>query len=56
MSNTEEELTPEQAQAVLMFQIEQKIRFAIADQVEKKFHGSYHGASHDIANYIRNSA
>jgi hypothetical protein len=56
VSNTEEELTPEQAQAVLMFQIEQKIRFAIADQVEKKFHGSYHGASHDIANYIRNSA
>ena len=56
MSNTEEELTPEQAQAVLMFQIEQKIRFAIAEQVEKKFHGSYHGASHDIANYIRNSA
>lgn len=51
----EKKLTPEQAQQVLLFQIEQKLRFAIADQVEKKFHGTYHGASHDIAKFIRNS-
>ena len=50
----EQKLTPEQAQAVLLFQIEQKLRFIIAKQVEEKFHGSYHGASHDIAEYIRN--
>lgn len=52
----EKELTPEQAQAILLFQIEQKLRFAIAKQVEQKFHGMYHGASHDIAQYIRNMA
>jgi hypothetical protein len=56
MSNTTEELTPEQAQAVLLFQIEQKLRFIIADQVEKKFHGTYHNESHDIAQFIRNIA
>ena len=50
----DQKLTPEQAQAVLLFQIEQKLRFVIADQVEKKFHGSYHDASHDIAQFIRN--
>jgi hypothetical protein len=50
----DQKLTPEQAQAVLLFQIEQKLRFIIAKQVEEKFHGSYHGASHDIAEYIRN--
>ncbi len=50
----DQKLTPEQAQAVLLFQIEQKLRFIIAKQVEEKFHGSYHGASHDIAKYIRN--
>jgi hypothetical protein len=55
MDNEEYHLTPEQAQAILLFQIEQKLRFAIADQVEKKFHGTYHGASHDIAKFIRNS-
>jgi hypothetical protein len=49
-----QKLTPEQEQAVLLFQIEQKLRFVIAKQVEEKFHGSYHGASHDIAKYIRN--
>jgi hypothetical protein len=49
-----QKLTPEQAQAVLLFQIEQKLRFVIAKQVEEKFHGSYHGASHAIAEYIRN--
>jgi hypothetical protein len=50
----DQKLTPEQAQAVLLFQIEQKLRIIIAKQVEEKFHGSYHGASHDIAEYIRN--
>jgi hypothetical protein len=55
VNNDEYKLTPEQAQQVLLFQIEQKLRFAIADQVEKKFHGTYHGASHDIAKFIRNS-
>lgn len=54
MDSDQQELTPEQAQAVLLFQIEQKLRFFIADQVEKKFHGTYHGASHAIAEYIRN--
>jgi hypothetical protein len=54
--NEEQKLTPEQAQAVLLFQIEQKLRFVIAKQVEQKFHGTYHGASHDIANFIRNMA
>lgn len=52
----EQKLTPEQAQAILLFQIEQKLRFVIAKQVEEKFHGMYHGASHDIAQYIRNTA
>jgi hypothetical protein len=56
MDSDQQTLTPEQAQAILLFQIEQKLRFAIADQVEKKFHGTYHGASHDIARFIRNSA
>lgn len=56
MSNREEQLTTEQAQAILLFQIEQKLRFAIAKQVEDKFHGMYHDASHIIAQYIRNSA
>ena len=56
MDSDQQQLSPEQAQAVLLFQIEQKLRFAIANQVEQKFHGTYHGASHDIANYIRNSA
>lgn len=49
-----EQLTPEQLQAVLLFQIEQKIRAQIAKQVEQKFHGMYHNASHDIAHYIKN--
>jgi hypothetical protein len=56
MDSDQQQLTPEQAQAILLFQIEQKLRFAIANQVEQKFHGTYHGASHDIANYIRNMA
>ena len=51
-----QKLTPEQAQAILLFQIEQKLRFVIAKQVENKFHGMYHNASHDIAQFIRNSA
>jgi hypothetical protein len=51
-----EELTPEQRQAILLFQIEQKLRFAIANQVEEKFHGIYHNESHVIAQFIRNMA
>jgi hypothetical protein len=50
----EQELTPEQAQAVLLFQIEQKLRVQIANQVELKFHGKYHNESHEIAQFIRN--
>ena len=53
--NNEQKLTPKQAQEILLFQIEQKLRVHIANQVEKKFHGTYHGASHDIAKFIRNS-
>ena len=56
MDSDQQKLTPEQAQAVLLFKIEQKLRFVIANQVEKKFHGSYHDASHDIAEFIRNMA
>jgi len=56
MDSDQQHLTPEQAQAVLLFQIEQKLRFVIANQVENKFHGSYHDASHDIAQFIRNMA
>jgi len=54
--NEDQKLTPEQAQVILLFQIEQKLRFVIAKQVEEKFHGSYHNASHDIAQFIRNMA
>ena len=54
MDSDQQKLTPEQAQAILLFQIEQKLRFAIAKQVENKFHGMYHNASHDIAQFIRN--
>jgi hypothetical protein len=57
ISETSEiKLTPEQAQAILIFQIEQKIRNRIALQVESKFHGMYHDASHVIGNFIRNMA
>ena len=56
MDSDQQHLTPEQAQAILLFKIEQKLRFMIAEQVEKKFHGSYHNASHDIAQSIRNTA
>lgn len=51
----DQQLTPEQAQAILLFQIEQKLRARIAKQVENKFHGMYHNASHDIAKFIRSS-
>jgi hypothetical protein len=54
--NEDQKLTPEQAQAILLFKIEQKLRLVIAKQVEEKFHGSYHNASHDIAQFIRNMA
>jgi len=56
MSDTTEKLTAEQAQAVLLFQIEQKLRLIIANQVEEKFHGIYHNESHVIAQFIKNSA
>ena len=52
----EEKLTPEQVQAILLFQIEQKLRNTIALQVESKFHGKYHNESHEIAQFIRNMA
>jgi len=55
MNSDQQQLTSEQAQAILLFQIEQKLRAKIANQVENKFHGMYHNASHDIAQYIRNS-
>ena len=54
IENKKKKLTPEQAQAILLFQIEQRLRNHIALQVEHKFHGSYHNASHDIAQFIRN--
>ena len=54
--NNEQQLTPEQAQEILLFQIEQKLRAHIAKQVEEKFHGMYHDESHVIAQYIRNMA
>jgi hypothetical protein len=56
MDSDHQKLSPEQAQSILLFQIEQKLRFAIAKQVENKFHGMYHNASHDIAQFIRHSA
>jgi hypothetical protein len=56
MTNTPEELTSEQKQAILLFQIEQQLRAHIATQVEQKFHGKYHNESHEIAQFIRNSA
>lgn len=52
----DQKLTSEQVQAILLFQIEQKLRLVIANQVEQKFHGMYHNASHDIAQFIRNMA
>ena len=54
LNNDEQGLTPDQAQAILLFQIEQKLRLHIAKQVESKFHGKYHNESHDIAQFIRN--
>ena len=56
MDSDQQQLTPEQAQAILLFQIEQKLRAHIANQVENRFHGMYHNASHAIAQFIRNSA
>jgi len=56
MDSDQQTLTPEQVQAILLFQIEQKLRQSIALQVESKFHGMYHNASHDIAQFIRNMA
>jgi hypothetical protein len=56
MDSDQQKLTPEQTKAILLFQIEQKLRFVIANQVESKFHGKYHNESHEIAQFIRNSA
>jgi hypothetical protein len=56
LNKDEQELTSEQAQAILLFQIEQKLRLHIAKQVESKFHGKYHNESHEIAQFIRNMA
>lgn len=47
------ELTKEQLETLILFQLEQKLRAQIANQVEQKFHGMYHNASHDIAQFIR---
>ena len=52
----EQTLTPDQIHAILLFQIEQKLRSVIAKQVEDKFHGIYHDASHDIAQFIRQTS
>ncbi len=54
MNSDQQELSPEQVQAILLFQIEQKLRMHIALQVESKFHGKYHNESHEIAQFIRN--
>ena len=54
MDSDQQKLTPEQVQAILLFQIEQKLRNRIALQVESKFHGKYHNESHEIAQFIRN--
>jgi hypothetical protein len=54
MDSDQQKLTPEQVQAILLFQIEQKLRNTIALQVESKFHGKYHNESHEIAQFIRN--
>lgn len=56
MDSDQQTLSPEQVQAILLFQIEQRLRQQIALQVESKFHNAYHNASHDIAQFIRNSA
>lgn len=56
MNSDQQKLSPEQAQAILLFQIEQRLRNIIALQVESKFHGKYHNESHEIAQFIRNSA
>ena len=54
IDSDQQKLNPEQAQAILIFQIEQKLRNHIALQVESRFHGKYHNESHEIAQFIRN--
>ena len=56
MNNEDQELTPEQQQAVLLFNIEQRLRQHIANQIESKFHGTHHEAAHEIAQFIKNMA
>jgi hypothetical protein len=48
-------LTHEQTQEILLFQIEQKLRTHIANQVELHFHSTWHDESHAIAEFIRRS-
>lgn len=56
MNSDHQELTPEQQQAVLLFNIEQRLRQHIANQIELKFHGTHHEAAHEIAQFIKNMA
>jgi len=49
------DITHEQAQEILLFQIEQKLRANIANQVELHFHSTWHDESHAIAEFIRRS-
>jgi hypothetical protein len=56
MNSDHQELTPEQEQAVLLFNIEQRLRQHIANQIESKFHGTYHEAAHQIAQFVKNMA
>lgn len=48
------ELTPTQRATIILNSIEQQIRNNIAIEIENRFHGLYHGASHDIAKFVKN--
>jgi hypothetical protein len=56
MNNEDQELNSEQLQAVLLFNIEQRPRQHIANQIESKFHGTHHEAAHEIAQFVKNMA
>lgn len=56
MNNEDQELNSEQLQAVLLFNIEQRLRQHIANQIELKFHGTHHEAAHQIAQFVKNMA
>lgn len=47
------ELTPTQKAIIIINSIEQQLRNNIAIEIENKFHGLYHGASHDIAKFVK---